>query len=71
MATAILRLPEVERRVGLRRSSIYERVSRGAFPQPVKLGTASGWLEDEIEQWLAARVAERDGRKQAAGGQMR
>lgn len=71
MATRFLRLPEVERRVGLRRSSIYERVSRGSFPQPVKLGSVSVWLEGEIEQWLTARVAERDGHESAVEGAVR
>ena len=32
----ILRLPEVERRTGRARSSIYRDVDRGLFPRPVK-----------------------------------
>jgi predicted DNA-binding transcriptional regulator AlpA len=41
------------------------RMSRaGRFPKPVKLGSATNcavrFVADEIETWLATRVAERD-----------
>jgi prophage regulatory protein len=55
--TTILRLPAVRARVGLSRSTIYQRISDGTFPKPVNLGArAVGWLEDEISLWLAARI---------------
>ena len=58
MATAILRLPAVKARTGLSRSTIYLRVSEGNFPKPVSLGgRAVGWVEDEIQSWLAERIA--------------
>lgn len=61
----ILRLPAVKQRCGLSRSTIYLRVSQGAFPKPVSLGArAVGWLESEIEGWLASRIDE--SRKAAA-----
>lgn len=53
----ILRLPEVISRVGLKRASIYQYVSDGRFPKPVSLGPrAVGWIEVEIDAWLAARI---------------
>jgi prophage regulatory protein len=56
----ILRLPEVISRVGLRRASIYQRMMRSDFPKQITLGPrAVGWLESEIDAWLAARVSER------------
>jgi prophage regulatory protein len=56
----ILRRREVECRVGLRRSSIYELIHRGLFPAPVRLGCkAVGWLESEIAEWIADRSADR------------
>ena len=59
MANIILRLPEVKTRIGLSRSSIYLRVSQGAFPPPVSLGgRAVGWIESEVDEWLANRIAE-------------
>jgi prophage regulatory protein len=58
MATAILRLPAVKTRTGLSRSTIYLRVSEGSFPKPVGLGgRAVGWVEEEIDDWLAERIA--------------
>jgi prophage regulatory protein len=60
MADSILRLPAVKTRTGLSRSTIYLRVSRGSFPRPVSLGgRAVGWVEDEIQSWLAERIAAR------------
>lgn len=59
---SILRLPEVEKRCGLRSTTIYRRAADGTFPKPVRLGPrSSGWLESEIDAHLAKLVAERDG----------
>ncbi|MGB8297226.1 MAG: AlpA family transcriptional regulator [Polyangia bacterium] len=59
-APRLLRLPDVLGRVGISRSSIYDLVQRGAFPQPVKLGTrCTAWVEGEIDGWVRARIAER------------
>ena len=34
----------------------------GKFPKRVNLGQCRvGWVEDEIQAWMEARVAERDG----------
>jgi prophage regulatory protein len=57
----ILRLPAVEAKSGLKRDSIYRLAKLGQFPKPVKISQwASGWVEHEIDAYLAARVAERD-----------
>ncbi|MXW16170.1 MAG: AlpA family transcriptional regulator [Gemmatimonadetes bacterium] len=54
-----LRLPEVMKRTGLSRSTIYVRLAEGRFPRPVALGgRAVGWIEAEIEEWVAERIAE-------------
>jgi prophage regulatory protein len=59
MANSILRLPTVRSRVGYSRSSIYSHVADGSFPKPIRLGErAIGWLESDIEQWIASRVEE-------------
>lgn len=55
----ILRRRQVEQRVGLQRSAIYERIAQGTFPRPVPLGArAVGWVASEIDDWLQARVNE-------------
>lgn len=60
MVTRILRLPDVKARTGLSRSSIYLRMSEGAFPASISLGgRAIGWLESEIDDWIARRIEER------------
>ena len=52
----MLRLCEVERRVGLRHSQIYRNIDAGTFPRPVPLGErVRRWLEHEIEEWLRQR----------------
>ena len=57
--TRFLRLPEVMARTGLSRSTIYVRLAAGCFPRPVALGRrAVGWIEAEIEEWVAERIAE-------------
>ena len=61
-ARVIIRLPEVMRRTGLSKSTIYARIKARTFPQPVRLGGDAGpgdWLEHEVEAWLALRVAAR------------
>lgn len=60
---SILRLSETLRRTGLSRSKLYELQSSGEFPKSIKLsrnGTAVGWIESEVHEWIKARIAERD-----------
>ena len=59
---SILRRKQVEKRTGLSRSTIYLRIQEGTFPRPIKLGGARavGWLENEINAWLAEHMAIRD-----------
>lgn len=53
----LMRLPEVEAIVGLRKSSIYEAVKRGEFPAPVKLSRrAVCWPASAIDAWIADRI---------------
>lgn len=57
MPEKFLRLCEVQRRVPYSRSTIYLKVSRGEFPQPINLGArAVGWLESDIDEWIAQRI---------------
>lgn len=53
----ILRLPAVEDRTGLRRSTIYLKISQDKFPKPISLGYRSvGWIEEEITSWIEQRI---------------
>jgi predicted DNA-binding transcriptional regulator AlpA len=70
-----LRLPLVEERTGLKRSSILALVAAGLFPKPVRLQlpqpakrerkTAARrpvnvWSDEEIARWQEAQLARRD-----------
>ncbi|HJO44222.1 MAG TPA: AlpA family transcriptional regulator [SAR324 cluster bacterium] len=58
MEQHILRLPNVKAITGLSRSTIYLRMSEGAFPRQVNLGSrAVGWLSSEIQQWVDERIS--------------
>ena len=60
MEQMILRLPKVKAITGLSRSTIYLRMSEGAFPGQVNLGSrAVGWLVSEIQQWVDERISSR------------
>jgi prophage regulatory protein len=64
----LLRLPEVARKTGLGKSTIWVKVAQGTFPQPVRFGArCTRWVESEIEAWKAALIADRDGPKPKAG----
>ena len=57
----LLRLPAVEARVGLKKSSIYEMLGRTppAFPRPVKLSRrAVVWPASAIDAWITERIKE-------------
>ena len=53
----ILRLRPMLSRTGLSRSMAYDLIARNQFPKPICLGVrAVGWLESEIDTWIAERV---------------
>jgi prophage regulatory protein len=61
-ALRVLRRPKVLDRTGLSTSEIYDRMARDEFPKPVRLGANTvAWVESEIDAWIRARIAERDG----------
>ena len=65
-----IRLEEVKERVALSQSRIYDLVSHGEFPRPVKLGAVrkeskidsrtNYWLEHEVDHYIDERIAERN-----------
>ena len=57
-APTILRRKQVEKRVGLSRSTIYSKIATGEFPTPIALGArAVGWVESDITTWIESRIA--------------
>lgn len=53
----LLRLPEVSKRLGLKRSAIYERISNSTLPAPIKLSPqVSVWPASEIDACIKALI---------------
>ena len=51
--TRLIRLKEVQHRVGLGRSTIYRWMAEGKFPKPVQLGGyAVAWAQEDIDAWI-------------------
>ena len=52
----VIRLPAVQLKTNLSRSTIYRLEAQGKFPARVRLGeNSTGWYSDEIDEWLANR----------------
>ena len=54
-----IKLAEVMELVSLSSSTIHKKISEGAFPKQVKMGSSSRWCRDEIIDWMAQHAAER------------
>jgi predicted DNA-binding transcriptional regulator AlpA len=52
-------LPTLCQRIGLCRSSIYQQIQAGKFPEPVKIGRSSRWLASEIHAWVQTQACAR------------
>lgn len=51
----VLRMKDLTDKVGYKPSTIYDLISKGQFPAPMKLvpnGRAIGWFESTIDEWL-------------------
>ena len=49
----LLTMREVETATGLSKSAVYNRISLGTFPQPVKIGAKSSrWRESDLQAWV-------------------
>ena len=55
----LLRLPQVIDRTGLGKTKLYELQKDGLFPMRIKITAhAVAWVEEEVETWIAGKVAE-------------
>ncbi len=60
MQESLIRLKKVEDRTGLKKSMVYDLMSRGEFPKSIKIGgRAVAWIESEVDVINAARMAEK------------
>lgn len=64
-AVHILRRRDLEIRLRLSRSTIYDKINPrsprydASFPKPIHLGggAAVGWIESEVSDWLHSQIA--------------
>ncbi len=60
----IIRLKQVKAMTGLSRTTIYRFMSINEFPKQIKLGPkSSGWLIDEVDEWIKRQIQIRDNRQ--------
>lgn len=54
----IMRLPEVKGLVGLSRTTIYDLMKQGRFPQSRRIAGAHavGWDSTEVEAWVSRQL---------------
>jgi prophage regulatory protein len=58
MPNCILRIAAARARAGISRTALYERIARGTWPRPVRIGVrAIGWPSLEIDAIVAAYIA--------------
>jgi prophage regulatory protein len=56
----ILRIPATKAKTGLSRATIYRLLAAGDFPPKIQLSPRTiGFLESDIDQWLADKIAAR------------
>lgn len=57
----LLKLQQVMEKTSLCSSSIYNLMKEGDFPKNISvMGKRKAWLESEVEEWMMARIEERD-----------
>ena len=63
MAEQFLRRRQIEELTGLAKSTIYDRITAGTFPKPVKIGDrAVAWRQSDIDAWQSDCIAKRQGK---------
>lgn len=61
MSSKLLPIDDVIERTGLSRRTLYQEISESRFPKAVQLTARRvGWVEEEIDGWIAAKVAARN-----------
>lgn len=51
--TTLIRLPEVIKRTGVSRATVYRLMNKRAFPLPVKISEkAIAFVESEVNDWI-------------------
>lgn len=52
----IIRLPDVMRKTGASKPTLYKWMREDRFPKPIKIGArAVGWFDSEVNDWIKSR----------------
>jgi predicted DNA-binding transcriptional regulator AlpA len=54
------RAKDMQRLLGISSSTLYDLISRGLLPRPIKLGRSSIWLREEVEACIEERKNARE-----------
>ncbi len=53
----LLRISAVQEITGLSRSTLYEMMNKGLFPQSISIGSrAIAWTDSSIQEWIESRI---------------
>jgi len=55
----LISIKEICKRLGYSRHWVYQRVRSGEFPQPIRLGRETKFVESEFNAWMKDQVAQR------------
>ena len=59
MTDSLIRIKNVEAKTGLKKSMVYDLISKGEFPKPIKIGErAVAWISREVDQWVQNKIHE-------------
>ena len=51
--TTLIRLPEVIKRTGVSRTTIYRLINKNSFPSPIKISEKTiAFVESEVNDWI-------------------
>ncbi len=57
MAKRLIRLNEVETKIGFKKSKIWQMIKDGEFPAPIRISTTKvAWLESDVDAWIDKMV---------------
>lgn len=57
----LIKLKDVMALTSLARATVYKYIQEGRFPKQVTLGAnCVAWVEEEVLEWVDAKIAERD-----------
>lgn len=53
----LIRIDQVKEITGLSRSTLYEMMNKGLFPQSISIGSrAIAWTDSSIQEWIESRI---------------